>query len=365
MFRNRFFRMATTASVLCVFVSTLTARADDRTPKKKKNINLSYVNSQTFFAVYLQPKQILAHKRAAPEVVGRSLNTLKEMTGIDVGDLNQVIIQSVPAKKGDFDEDDIVLVLRCEKPGDGKTIREKLKATTEVEFGGKKYFQSTNEHRPSIYFANDRTFVVGMPHQLEEILSEDDGSSPVIRRLMKVDAACDAALVVNVKLWAPFVKFIPGDKPLPPDKLFLREFLAHVEAVTIQAKLDHDVPVTAVMEAKDASGEKVEATAKDLLAHFQTSYKENREQILERAEQVPLAKVAVNVFDKAIAGTKIKRNGDRVLVSVEAKGGLPDAMDVMLSWFVIGVGGSAQDSSDSRPSSSRGEQSAPTDRPVP
>jgi hypothetical protein len=164
-----------------------------------------------------------------------------------------------------------------------------------------------------------------------QLLSEKETMSPLISRLREHSAENDILAVAHFPQGGGAL--LPAIGPFGGGEDSPIEFFDRLTAFTLQGRLDQDTPLKLELAAKDAAAaERVEAQLLAWLAAGKALLPDAKRQMeMAPAPFQETARRAVDHLEKVVHGAKLQREDRRVLVRVEAPGGLPYLLDSLLA----------------------------------
>ncbi|MFO0896431.1 MAG: hypothetical protein U0836_03280 [Pirellulales bacterium] len=215
-------------------------------------LDLAFVSSDFVAAVSLRPQALLAAPLVAEFLPAERIAAWAGAFAVDPREVEHaLILAGTPhAKTGPA----VGMVLRSRRPLDrAKIVATLAPENVEVLHGDKTYLQNQDFRGQSLYFADDRTLVVGQQVQLERMLRAGDDPSPLIDRLRQVDAG---APLVALLAFDPIRELVQEElarsPALPPPFDQFDALAEHLATVKFEANPRGAPLATLSLEGRDA-----------------------------------------------------------------------------------------------------------------
>ena len=316
----------------------------------KKTLDTSFIASDSFVVIVIHPRQMLAQTPKHSKFVKMMISLVDEESGIQIDNLEQIVVQfGVPEGEDDDIEDKLVVTMRFAKDVDRARIREKtFTESREAVHDGKKYMRAERDSSPSGYFHDDRTLIMAKEKRLLKVMAQKQSMGPLVHRLRSIDATSDIVIVGNFHADAARAATQElanemFDQDLPP------ELVGALDAGTLTAKLSSDIPIRMQLDMADEKAALgVKKWSESLLTIGRRVFPELKKEIL-RDLPSPLDDSLVDAIDKLLNETQVSVEGNRVHAVLHAKGGLPQVVEVFTFPFVVFSGAFEEDADVTEP----------------
>lgn len=325
---RRLSAVACTALVLLFGLSAGAARSAEP-------IDVTYIAPDAFLAIVAHPRQMLQYQTENAETRDWVVQRMAEETEIDLSNLEEFVIQvgtQMEPRDANFGggpdpETAYAIVMRFAKPIDPEKLVEKLfVGSAKAEHDGKDYYKSKSVYQPSGYFPNDRTLIVANEPRLKRIMASTGTMSTLVSQLRRADASPDLIAIADVDSGREVLKMFFNEASLaePFSPLAALEGL---RMFSLTAKLNGDVPVNVEFTSdNNESAEELKKQVDTILEFGKDNFPAARKDILEDAPAPVLGKLAVQLIDTLLSGTKSEQAGRQVRVRLEAPGGVTSAV---------------------------------------
>lgn len=309
----------------------------------KKPLDLSYITSDCFAAWITHPRRI-GESPLVASVSDRmpfrhpiaDLVALRFPPGArNTPKIEQQILLAAPAVPEEPRPGDTpfvpTVVLRFAEPVDQKQLLSAMFRGDAVEatWKGKTYYNFPRE-KAAAYFPDHRTMVVSVEKGIRKIISAKTADSPLIKRLLKLDANNDVIGVVVLEGATEQTREAAGEaaRAFLPQVAELVQAPEYLDAATLTANLAGDPLIEVTLEAKDAeSAAKLEELAKRGSAALRQKYAPRPS--MPMAGSPEKAESFGKLVDQLGGGIKVSKQADRVVVRVAR----PESMDQFISKF--------------------------------
>jgi hypothetical protein len=186
---------------------------------------------------------------------------------------------------------------------------------------------------------DDRTIVIGGDPKVRQLMTLEKPKGEFIQQVEAADAKSDLIVVFTMGPVRDVLLAEIENSPGPgPHKALGPGFAKNMQTATIAARLTADEPLVAVMTTADEnSAKELEDVSKRAVLIAKDEYGRNREDMLQGAEHFPPIAAMVELTDKFLNGIEVKRDAETVRVSVQAKGGFPELLNLPAMIFGLQV----------------------------
>lgn len=335
-----------TKLMVCLTLLSVLALSRQTPAQMQEPINTSFVGSDSLMTLVLRPQPLLKYVEKNRDINEQFVKMMLPETGIDPNNIKQFVFQAGvngPLADPDDIENSFNMILHFDKPVDGKTIVERTLGEFEtVKHDGLTYFKG-NDHEPCIHFPDDRAAIFANEPRMRELIVAPMSMGRVVHQLREIDAKNEIVIIVSAENAGDQMRmFADGMSFLFPTiaEAQLHESLA---SATLVAQLSADVPITADITATSPeAARKIAKSIDGLIAMGKAWLPEGKKEILEEAPD-PYGKLAVGFLEKLLAGTEVATDKDRVKLALKVKGGVPEAVELLVGSMMIGVGGAADE----------------------
>ena len=182
---------------------------------------------------------------------------------------------------------------------------------------------------------------------LREILSSERlGKGPFVERLLAVQPDNDAIVFWDTTAMPP--KFRERMLSKTPDEEFRNLFavLPHTKTALLTAKLSDDVPLRLQVETTGPEwAALLYAGAEQAFSKLRQTYNPDIRAGLLSVPDFPEIRILTGVIDKIFDGTTLKPNGTTMEATINAPGGLTEALDGMLLGVIL-IGQASQETQE-------------------
>ncbi len=309
----------------------------------------SYIAADAFFTMVLRPMNLIKYVRHDVKSRDEMLDMMQNESQMNFRVMDEFIVHfGSDVDKADdkpffMRDDHVAMVVRFTEPVDQARFVEQFNGSTEATHDGMKYYQAGNEHMPSVYFPNDRSFVLGKDVRLKKLMTEKHSMGTMVHRLRKAGRDYDVLMVAELNtaraLITDMVRMMSSEMGLEGEGAPFKpqDYVDKVMSITFLAKLSEDVPMTLDVVMKDEkSAEEFRSTLNGLLILGKTFWPAAKKEITQNAPKPEIGKMAVDTIEGLLSGTKIEAKGKHVEVRVERKGGLGDMVELMSMFTLLG-----------------------------
>jgi hypothetical protein len=301
----------------------------DPSPPPRNNLDLSFIAPDFQGAVIVQGPRLLRSPLLAPYRNEEFFTEASRDFGADPRKVEQVIVLIDPFPGGNV----AFLpagIIRFREPLDGAAVLTKaLEDVQPVTFAGKTYFNSKSKKLAQVpisgFVPDGRTILVAPEPTLRKMLVADSGRSPLRDRLPRLDLNSDVVMLFTpegkVRLAATeLLSKAKGD--VPPRLARIDRLPEQLQALTLSLNLSGDPLLRLDLDSPDAASaatvHELVTAGHDLLKQFFPELRKG----LEGQLPPDLARPVGTVLDDLVAGVRIRKETDRVTVSLSTPKGL-------------------------------------------
>jgi len=313
--------------------------------KVPKPIPVAFVPAEALLAIAIDPQQMAKSAKLPPGEFVRFQNLLKSESGIDLGQVEQVLTVGGLGKK--LPSFFYGSILRYSQPIPREQVMQTMAPNwEEASEGDKKYQKRKDGAGLCLHFADDKTLVVADEETIKRMLSvAADADSPLIQTLRKSDDASAVLTVLEIVPLRPLVGFFTSFSKLPPPfdqppLSDLKNLAKYLTEATMKIEVEPKLSISVKLDAENEEAAKsTDTLIADCLAHASkmlngTEEEEASEGNEEEAAPNPLRDVLIQQFEGIVS--ELKRSQEDDVVNLVVSGRTLDRNVKLLSPLAFG-----------------------------
>ncbi|MDA1014631.1 MAG: DUF1559 domain-containing protein [Planctomycetota bacterium] len=196
-------------------------------------LDTSYLLADFYMGAVVHPGRVLKSPAFSNPILGDIFTEAQKNMGFDPRDIDRVLVAGDPVGKR------FAAVISFSKPIDSTLILSKmLEAGHEkITHNGADYYRNARPRNPSVYFPNNKTVVLALDADLQQMMGKPSTTSELITKLKGLDPGQDISATFIMSGLPSEVLDQVKRNPIPQPFTPLGEVPDLVTAVTIGAKL--------------------------------------------------------------------------------------------------------------------------------